>query len=644
MNNQNINVNVSYTYEKQNFINKLNHLELELNLYEWIYNLHFYPYNIDKWISRYIYEYINFDLYFHTNNEINNNFENLSDDLFSLYKIRNFLFSNLKNNVKISIYSNNNNIPYIFKYDNYRIKIINNAHNSNKIILDETEYLLEENISKHNLLHFILNPFWNLDKKKYEYNKTKLTNSKNIIIYTNRNNKIEIQNDNNNIISCIIDNYNINFENEFIKKVINVYFNLELIDFDKFDKTIMLLLENENIEKEIKYILWSKYVYLYNYFIVSKKKKIKWNILNKNIIEKNLNINKEISIYNLNELLISKIKLLNINGNDLFIIIPYIFENNYIVEILPYFLTKEKELPFCNIRENIIHSFFNSDKYKGNFYISNYGLKYIKNNIHTKVNKLKFNSTFVFHKDIYYVSKEIENISKEFDLFLILSDDNFKKLNINNRTIYKILDSKYCIKLKAYFILLIFKNNISHYDLSLLEFLNNNIDIMMQMYKKDFFIEKIKYNTITEIKINIPNDYENINSYDIITQYLTNYTQNIVTNISLDKNYYLEETVYNFINENISDGVYNISKNKLHINNITWKKKNIFDIILKNNNVIYLQNISILILTYDNFSYVYKKKNMYFKKLENENNSMYIEFDNLNINYLYWLLSIKIII
>lgn len=641
MNNQNI--NISYTYEKQKFIDELRNFEMDLNLYEWIYNLHFHPYNIDKWLSRDIYEYINFDLFFNTNFKNNNNLENLSDDLLSLYKIRNFLFSGLKNDVKITIFSKNYGIPYIFKYENYRIKIINDNHFSNKIVLNDKEYSLEENVSKHNLLHFILNPFWKLDKKKYKSNKTKLDNNNNIIIYTNENNKIEIKN--NNIISCILDNYNINFENEFIKKIINEFFNLATINFDKFDKTIMLILENDSIEKEIKNVLWSNYTYLYNYFLFNKKNKkdINWNILNKTITESELNIDNKISIYNLDELLLNKIKVLNINGNDLFIIIPYIYKNNHILDILPYFLKKEKELPFCSIREKIISSFFNSNKYKGNSYISNYGFKYIQNYIYTKINKLSFNSNFVYHKDIYYVSKEIENISKDLDLFLILSDEKFKKININNKSIYNILDSKYCIKLKAYFIILIFKNNINYSDLSLLEFLNDNIDIMMEMYKKKIYINKIKYTNNNEIKINIPQDYKVINTYDIITQYLTNYTQSTITNISLSKNYYFEENVYNFIHENISDAKYNIDKNKIYINNIIWNKKNIFDIILKNSSIIYLQNVSFFKITYDYYSYIYKNKKIYFRQFESKNNEIYIEFKNKDINFLYWLLSIKII-
>lgn len=626
---------ISYTYNTEFFFSKLNNFEIDINLTELVYNVFFNPYNIDKWISKDIYEFINFDLKFYKKEY--NNLSNilLSDNLFSLNKIRNYIFSNLDK--EIELYGTHNNTSYICICKNKRIKIFNLEHQENKLVCGNLSVKINESINKHLLLHYILNPFWilNINKNFHDNNKTVITNDNMIIIYNQYNEKLILETKKDDIISCILDNYNYNFENYFVKNVINQYFETKPINFNKFDNTIMMIINEKNIDIELKEIIWKNYVKVYN-LLYYKKKNIDWNILNKEIIFEN---NNSISIYDLEENIIKKIKLLNINGNDLFLIIPYIYKNSKLVNILPYFLTKNKELPYCSIREKIINSFF-ENKYIGKNYISNYGFKYILENIDTKINLLKFNYNFVISEEMYLLSKEIENCSNnQLDLFIILSN------NDNNIFTYKkltnFLNNKYCLKLKAFALIIIYKNNIHMYNKDFLCFLNNNLDILINSFQNSFYINdtfEIKYNKFHFI---IDDDYHQLNCYDIITQYLTNFRihhENI--NCIKYNNFFCTQKISTFIDKNISDAKFSIHKKNILIQNIKWNKKvhNIFDIIIHKNKVLYFTNCIKLVINYNNKSYLYYKGNIHFKEYNN-NDSIYIETE-YNDEYLYWLISV----
>lgn len=628
-----------YKYDTDFFFSKLNNFEIDINLTELIYNIFFYPFNIDKWLSKDIYDFINFDLKYKMNNNNNNLFNlNLTDNLFSLDKIRNFIFSNLDKN--INIYSNNNNISYVCIYKNNRIKIFNTEHNDNKIICEKDTYILNENINKHLLLHYILNPFWiqNLNKNYFHENRTKILNNNynKIIIYNNDNEKIIITD--NNIMSCILDNHNINFENLFIKNIINLFFKIKPINFNKFDKTIMIIINHNRIDLELKKILWNNYIRVCE-IINKRKNNILWKICKKEIIVKESNI----SIYDLNEKEIQKLRILNINGNDLFLLIPLIYKNKYLINVLPIFFSNNSELPYNLIREKIINSFFDNN-YNGKKYISHYGYEYIIENIDTKINLLKYNPNFIINEKLYILSKEIEICSNNnLDLFILLSEN---KNNIfTNKKIYDIVNSKFCLKIKALFLIIIHKNNLSFYNNDLLHFFNNNLEILINAYQNLIQLKKnynIKYKNFN---FKIDNDYKNIQSYDIIIQYLTNNRINFnKINILKYNNLFEYQNLILFLNKNIENADFIINNKKILISNITWKKYicNIYDIIINNNKVLYFNDNFKFIINFDNKSYLYQNNKIYFKRYDSYlQNNIYIETE-YNDNYLYWLLLFSI--
>lgn len=623
------NNNISYIYDKEFFINKLDNLEIDMNLNELIYNIHFFPYNIDKWLSREICRYINPNICFKikSNNIFYFNNIKISDDMLSLQNIRDLLFNNLDKN--LCIYSKNNSFSYVFKYENFRIEIKNEIHNENKIILNDKCYYLTQNINKHYLLHFILNPFWSYNIKNYQENKTNFNKKNNdIIIYKSNNKEIIIKKE--NCLPLTLDFYNTNFENMFIKKIVNFFFNKKPFDFLKFNNTIMTILENNDVEKDMKKILWSNLNEIYS--LLDKKNII--NIKN-NLTESDIILNNDKSIYNLDEKLIKKVKLMNINGNDLFIIIPYICDNNYLIDILPYFLTKKRELPYNSIREKIIHSFFDSN-YNGKNFISSYGYKYILDNVNTKINSLKYNHNFLINTDMYLLSKEIENnTNNELDIFIILSnnDDNL----FTNKKLNDILNTNYNLKVKSLFIINVFRNKIESHNLSLLDFFNDYFFL---------FSDKLKINKMSchhkKIILDINEEKYNIlNIYDIITNFLTN---NYIKykNDMLVHNNFIKLDFNEFINNNIKNAEYILNDKKILIKNIEWvcSYKNLFNLIIKNNKVIYFTNCVKFIITFNENSYMYKNNTIYFKKLDNNDNTyIYIE-TKYSLQYLYWLLCI----
>lgn len=632
------NNNILYTYNNDFFFSKLNNFEIDMNLTELIYNIYFHPYNIDKWMSKDIHLFINFNLQFnYNNNNVSISNISLSDNLLSLDNIRNFLFCNL--NKEITLYSIHNNTPYICLYKNNRIKIYNSEHQENKLICDDLSIKINVPISKHLLLHYILNPFWilNINKNFHEVNRTKITKNNSIIIYNHNNEKIVIESKE-EIISCIIDNHNINFENQFVKNVINKYFEIKPINFNKFDNTIMLILNNLKIDTELKQIIWNNYNKVYN-LLYSKKNIIEWNIFEKIINEDEQN-NQNVSIYDLEENIIKKIKLLNINGNDLFLIIPYIHSNNHVIDILPMFLTKNKELTYCSIREKIINSFFDNN-YNGKNFISRHGFEYIVKNIHTKINSLKYNSHFIITEKMYLLSKEIENCShNELDLFIMIS--NSKIFNYKKFWDF-IYNNNLCLKLKALSLIIIYNSNILIYNKELLHFFNNNTNILMKVFTNGYQPNDkltIKYLTFN---FNVDNDYRKLQYYDVITQYLTNYKiQYESMNAQQYNNYYNTQTISKLIHFNIDKADIYINNKNIFIKNIHWKKKinNVFDIIMNQNKVLYFKDCDKLIINYNNVSYLYHKENIYFKNVENDldTNTIYIE-TQYNDQYLYWLIS-----
>lgn len=634
------NNDILYKYDTNFFFTKLNNFEIDINLNELIYNIFYYPYNIDKWVSKNIYEYINFNKQFNIKKQNDLLNLNLDDNLLSLHHIRNFIFSNL--NKKIEFFSKNNNISYIFIYENKRVKIFNVEHNENKIICENITKQIDEKINKHLLLHYILNPFWILKESKnyYDINRTniKLQNDNIIILYDKNNIQTIIKNP--NVLSCIIDNYNINFENCFIKNIINKYFNIKPINFDKFDKTIMTILFHSNIDIQAKEIIWKNYTQVYKLMLT--KKNVVWNILKHKIII-NDNYNDDISIYNLDEKIIKKIKLLNLNGNDLFLIIPYIYKNENVLNILPYFIVKKKELPYCIIREKIINSFFDNS-YNGKKYISHYGFNYIIKNIDTKIKDLKYNSNFIITEKMYFLSKEIENCSKKkLDLFVILSNNNNQILNY--KKLNDIIDNnKFCFKLKALVLIILYENSIYINNKEILQYFNDNISILIKSLKNGILLTNYTFN-YRKFEYRIENNYKKINQFEIISQYLTN---NRISLENKDNNLYNNiskvKCISEFINCNIFKANFSIFNKKLLIENIIWKENinSIFDLIIEYNKIIYFKNFNKLVINFNNLSYMYIKNEIYFKQLLNEvNNIIYIE-TNFSDEYLSCLLSLKL--
>ena len=171
-------------------------------------------------------------------------------------------------------------------------------------------------------------------------------------------------------------------------------------------------------------------------------------------------------------------------------------------------------------------------------------------------------------------------------------------------------------------------------------FLNNNLDILIDSFHINNTFE-IKYNKFHFI---IDDDYHQLNCYNIITQYLTNfriYYENI--NCIKYNNFFRTQKISTFINKNISDAKFSIHKKNILIQNIKWNKKvyNIFDIIIHQNKVLYFTNCVKLVINYNNKSYLYYKGNIHFKEYNNNDNndSIYIETE-YNDEYLYWLISV----
>jgi hypothetical protein len=644
---------LEYTFQNENYISKIKLLEFEMLTIEFFYNIYFNRFNIDSWLDKSILSCIKLPIEkilmpFNNSNQLNK-----IQDYYSLgffQNLRNYLMFNCLVNKKITIYSTSLQISYICIITPKTITLFNKYHNFNKIVICEEEIILEENIDKHTLLQFLINPFWCVESSEMNI---KL---KNTIINPDWN-LINISE--NIFINSTLKNFN----KIFIDKYINPKLDENIVNINQIIDLFYYILNLENINYIIKFEIWKTLINLRNkiehneeYIIVQEENE---QIDNKQIIysfskpifnlyehliqnKRNVFTKREIEMFN-------ESNLVDLNPFDLGIVLPIIVDDKYhLIDICHCFFINSYELPKDSIRKDIILSQIPNANGKKCF--TTYGIKYL---LEANNRKIKIKSHFIWNETLWLFNLKMMELS-EFDIFDLINDQTWLTYK-NLLTLFElqISDEAKIVGLLICYQIQSFENIIFYYleyNLNeLMIILKNNITVKINLNKNkiatnEFIIDNIDY------EISTSQLYANylINNTDIhdilITD--TNYINNVIQKLCYSNIFYECNTICKHIKKSFKlNYLLNINNSNIKLSNLTRNFENIWDLLLIDGHIQAFKYITINYYLKE-FSISFNNNKVFINKITNENEYIILTVekeDNL-LQYILAELMVEIII
>ena len=666
----------SYIFEVSSLINSIKSIEIEMDVVELFYNLHFYPFNVDAWFSKRLSKIIHPQIFceFPRTGKFIDFFPGKiigKMNLRTIQILRDIILDLCVNeNQRIEIRSTHLNDSYTCVLEKNKLRVFNVVHNDNYIKIGSDILSLEENLNKHILFQFVLNPYWDNRVFSYECNQTDM-------LYDEESGIIVRNKDNVNVViesppglSFLIDNYNNNWNESFVKNVLNVFLREKEVSITHLEDCLLSVVLCRGVDEAVKKDVWCHYrnitdavhetnksnerKYLFSHDEMYADSGSKFNyekiltwcqfapVFNETFLEKNLfDKYKGHTFYDLDQDIISKLKIFKLCYNDVYIISQLLCVNPELVNILPYFLRDFPELPMDSLRTRIIRAYFENE-YNGKKHISAYGLHYLMRNADMK-KPLKFYQTnIIFSDEIFKISLYMEKISN-LSFFDLLEDSEINFFSQSKMS--KLVNEKSTMLSKALTLLVAYKKKLSTW--------NHSISLFIDTYPESipFFMENrtdiIDYPTLrvdnSHESLERDEEYMDITINDIVSQYLTKHKILRNSNTRSYHQYRSERVGFQkFVKNYISRATYTLSGTFLKVSEIEWsaRKEDMYDILLSDHcPVMFGFDIKI---QFPEYTYIYEDDRIYLKKnIDYKNLEMVIDVKNIQVDLLVWILSIK---
>ena len=666
----------SYKFEVSSLMNAIKSIEIEIDMVELFYNLHFYPFNVDAWFSKRLVKIIRPQILvdFPRAKSITDSFPGKTIpemNLRTIQLLRNIILDlSINKKERIEIRSTHLNESYTCLLEGGKLKVFNAIHKDNYISIGSGVFALEDNINKHVLFQFILNPFWEDKSFSYGSNRTDLIfDEESSIVVLNSDNSV-VKMESLSDVCFLIDNYNDNWNEPFVKRVLNVYLGERAVNINDLERGILSIILSKTVDEDVKRGVWNhyknmaeaiyetrksgerKYLFSHDQALAEESKgeyvkTLIWDqfspVYTESFLEKNVfDKYKNHTFYDLGQDVISKLKNYKLCCNDIYIVSQLLCVNPELIHALPYFLGDSPELPVDFLRKRIIKAYFENE-YSGKKYLSAFGLHYMIKNIHSNRSMRFCQTNIIFTDELFKISSCIEKLgSKSFFELLGESDVHL----FPNSKISKLVNEPSSMLSKALTLLIVYNRKLSTW--------NHWISLFVDKYPESipFLIENrasiadypiLRMDNSHEI-INRDEDYISVTKYDIVTQYLT---QHKILRNSNTRSYhdYSSRRVgfQEFVKDYISRATYTLSGSFLKVTDVEWSgcKEDIYDILLCDNcPVLFDFNMKI---QFPEYTYIYDEGKIYLKKNIDHHRKMEMVIDvkNIQVDLLVWILSIK---
>lgn len=666
----------SYIFEVSSLINSIKSIEIEMDVVELFYNLHFYPFNVDAWFSKRLSRIIHPQLFceFPRAGRIADLFPGKRVGKMNLRTIQmlrdTILDLCVNDNQRVEIRSTHLNDSYSCVLEDNKLRVFNVIHNDNYISLGGDILSLEENLNKHILFQFVLNPYWDNKVFSYECNQTDmLYDEESGILVRNKDNRL-VSVESPSGLSFLIDNYNKNWNEPFVKNVLNVFLREREVNINELEGSLLSVVLRVGVDDEVKKGVWCQYrnmtdavcethksndkKYLFSHdeeYVdasarINYEKVLVWRrfvpVYNETFLEKNIfEKYKGHTFYDLDRDVISKLKIFKLCCNDVYIISQLLCVNPDLVNTLPYFLRDTPDLPVDSLRTRIIKAYFENE-YNGKKHISAFGLHYCMTNLGVKKSTKFYQTNIIFTDELYTISLYVEKISG-LSFFDLLEDS---EINFFPQTkMSKLVSERSTMLSKALTLFVAYKKKLTTW--------NHSISLFIDTYPESipFFMENradiIDYPTLrvdnSQESLERDEEYMDITIHDIVTQYLTQHKILRNSNTRSYHQYRFERVGFQkFVKDYISRATYTLSGTLLKVSGIEWSscKKDMYDILLCGHfPVMFGFNIKI---QFPEYTYIYEDDKIFLKKnIEEKNLEMIIDVKNIQVDLLVWILSIK---
>ena len=666
----------SYMFEVSSLVNSIKSIEIEMDVVELFYNLHFYPFNVDAWFSRRLSKIIHPQIFceFTRAGNIVEKFPGKTIGKMNLRTIQMLrdiiLDSCINDNQRIEIRSTHLNESYTCVLEKTKLKVFNVIHNDNYISLGSDIFVLEDNINKHILFQFVLNPFWDNKVFSYECNQTDMLYDEEcgVIVRNNDNSLVTIEGSPE--LSFMIDNHNNNWNEPFVKNVLNVYLREREVNITHLERCFLSVVLCSMVDEAVKNGIWCHYRNMTDAIYDSSKSNEKnylfshdemyvdscnkcsydkilvWGqfapvynetFLQKNIFEKYKNH----TFYDLDQDIISKLKNFKLCCNDIYIISQLLCINPEMVNILPYFLRDSPELPMDSLRTRIIKAYFENE-YNGKKHLSAYGLDYLMRSTYVKKSQKFYQTNIIFSDELFKISLCIEKISG-LTLFDLLEDSGINFFP--NSKMSKLINEKTTTISKALTLFVAYKKNLTTWNHSLSLFIDTfpeSISFFMENRAEIIDYPTLRVGNSVE-SLQRDEEYLDITIHDIVSQYLTQHKILRNSNTRSYHQYRFERIGFQkFVKNYISRATYTLSGTLLKVSEIEWSgsKKDMYDILLRGHcPLMFGFNIKI---QFPEYTYIYEDDKIFLKKnIKEKELEMLIDVKNIQVDLLVWILSIK---
>lgn len=458
-------------------------LELDMDYSELVYNLHFFKFNIDAWFQKTLTRGLGgmrpvSDWLPAPPTDIRRLLPDpaLGESLRALQQLRDFVQACVSAGLRVEIASQN------LDEERYacvispppnarRARIFNVMSRADTVydgitrvsatlsVDDESgegelvQFDMGFTVSKHVLLQFVLNPFWEFlsgDPADNSTDALTLGGSSGAgapdIMVVDKNGFIDIRCAEG--IAFRLDCTQPYMKELFIMRVLNPLFERgggdAVVDFDRMQASVLAVVKDDRVRDAPKALLWTIYrdtcallISNRNNYSINPRgaggpapggKRVKW-CLGPPVSVSEDALEGDGSIYDLDQAALADVETLRswkVACNDIYLLIPFLQRSRHAIHLIPHFLVDAPSLPFCKVRHQIIRSFM-ENRHNGSRYVSSYGYNYLRRR--KCLSPISCRGGFVLTPELVRVSETLELLTDSrtslFDLMAEYGCDAF---------------------------------------------------------------------------------------------------------------------------------------------------------------------------------------------------------------------------